>query len=143
MWKIQRGMMFFRPFGMAVTAWNSYVKAETISNCFLHCKICLVALRTPELTAQKLVDNEVIEDLQLKSVSCGFRIQWISESLLNNLLRRRSPKHQMKMIPLLNTFDLIKWRNRKVIQKSFLVSCHLMHSMPRRRLNTFGCSSQT
>ena len=51
---------------MAVAAWNSDVKAETISNCFLHCKIRSVSLETPEITAQQLVDNEVIEDLQLQ-----------------------------------------------------------------------------
>ena len=51
---------------MAVADWNSDVKAETISNCFLHCKIRSVSLETPEITAQQLVDNEVIEDLQLQ-----------------------------------------------------------------------------
>ena len=56
----------FQAIWMAVAAWNSDVKAETISNCFLHCKILTVALRIPELTAQQLVDNEVIGDLQLQ-----------------------------------------------------------------------------
>ena len=63
---------------MAVAAWNSDVKAETISNFFLHCKILTVALGTPELNAQQLVDNEVIEDLQLEIVSCGTSTQWTS-----------------------------------------------------------------
>ena len=42
---------------MAVAVWNSDDKAEIFLYCFLHCKIRLVALGTPKLTAQQLVDN--------------------------------------------------------------------------------------
>ena len=78
MWKIRRWLMFFRPLGWRLQ-WNSNVKAETISIFFLYCKIRSVALSTPEITVQQLVDNEVIEDLNCKSVTCGTITQWTLE----------------------------------------------------------------
>ena len=68
---------------MAVMAWTSNVKPETIRNCFCHCKIRTENTAAQDISDEELIDNEVRQDLQSQVQQLGYQNPMTIRSLLN------------------------------------------------------------